>query len=98
MSSDAPPPLLSVSPLSVPLLSVQGLAAAYRGLRALHGVDLTVAAGEIVAVVGANGAGKSTLLRAISGQMQITGKIIFDGTPIGRLPAHQITRMGIGLV
>jgi branched-chain amino acid transport system ATP-binding protein len=104
MSPDAPlppaTPLLPAAPLLLapPLLSVQKLAATYRGLRALHGVDLHVAAGEIVAVVGANGAGKSTLLRAISGQMQITGSITFDGTPIGRLPAHQINRMGIGLV
>jgi branched-chain amino acid transport system ATP-binding protein len=104
MSPDAAaPPASALLPASTlrpasPLLNVQGLAAAYRGLRALHGVDLTVAAGEIVAVVGANGAGKSTLLRAISGQMQITGSITFDGTPIARLPAHQINRMGIGLV
>jgi branched-chain amino acid transport system ATP-binding protein len=81
-----------------PLLSVTGLTAAYRGLRALHGVDLEVASGEIVAVVGANGAGKSTLLRAIAGQMQIGGSIIFDGKPLMRVPAHQINRMGIGLV
>jgi len=104
MSPDAAaPPASALLPASTlrpasPLLNVQGLAAAYRGLRALHGVDLTVAAGEIVAVVGANGAGKSTLLCAISGQMQITGSITFDGTPIARLPAHQINRMGIGLV
>jgi branched-chain amino acid transport system ATP-binding protein len=81
-----------------PLLEVRGLTAAYRGLRALHGIDLDVAAGEIVAVVGANGAGKSTLLRCIAGQMPIGGSIAFDGKPLARVPAHQINRMGIGLV
>jgi branched-chain amino acid transport system ATP-binding protein len=80
------------------LLSVRGLTASYRGLRALHGIDLDVAPGEIVAVVGANGAGKSTLLRSISGQMTIGGTITFDGKSLARVPAHQINRMGIGLV
>ena len=81
-----------------PLLQVRGLTAAYRGLRALQGVDLDVAAGEIVAVVGANGAGKSTLLRAIAGQMAIGGTIAFDGAPLARVPAHRINRMGVVLV
>ena len=49
-------------------LEVRALTAGYRGLQALHGLDIDVALGEIVAVVGANGAGKSTLLRAIAGQ------------------------------
>ena len=80
------------------MLSVRGLTASYRGLRALHGIDLDVAPGEIVAVVGANGAGKSTLLRSISGQMTIGGTISFDGKSLARVPAHQINRMGIGLV
>jgi len=81
-----------------PLLEVRGLTAAYRGLRALHGIDLDVSAGEIVAVVGANGAGKSTLLRAIAGQMAIGGTIAFDGAPLARVPAHRINRMGVVLV
>ncbi len=81
-----------------PLLEVRGLTAAYRGLRALHGIDLDVAAGEIVAVVGANGAGKSTLLRAIAGQMTIGGSIAFDGTPLARMAAHRINRLGVVLV
>lgn len=81
-----------------PLLEVRGLTAAYRGLRALHGVDLDVAAGEIVAVVGANGAGKSTLLRAIAGLMPIGGSIMFDGTALARVPAHRVNRMGVVLV
>jgi branched-chain amino acid transport system ATP-binding protein len=81
-----------------PLLSVRGLTAAYRGLRALHGIDLHVARGEIVAVVGANGAGKSTLLRAIAGQMPTGGSITFDGANLTRLPAHKINRLGAVLV
>jgi branched-chain amino acid transport system ATP-binding protein len=80
------------------LLSVSGLTAAYRGLRALHGIDLDVGAGEIVAVVGANGAGKSTLLRAIAGLMPSEGSIVFDGTKLRHLPAHRINRMGVVLV
>jgi branched-chain amino acid transport system ATP-binding protein len=96
MSPEAPLP--HDAALGTPLLRVSGLTASYRGLRALHGVDLEVGDGEIVAVVGANGAGKSTLLRAIAGQMQIGGSIVFDGKPLMRVPAHQINRMGIGLV
>ena len=57
------------------LLELEGVSASYRGLKALQGVSLQVAAGEIVAVVGANGAGKSTLLRAIAGQVATEGGI-----------------------
>ena len=81
-----------------PILRLQDVSAAYKGLKALQGVSLEVARGEIVAVVGANGAGKSTLLRAISGQVTTGGAITFDGHPLARVPAHRITRMGIGLV
>jgi branched-chain amino acid transport system ATP-binding protein len=80
------------------LLSVRGLTASYRGLRALHEVDLEIAAGELVAVVGANGAGKSTLLRAIAGQMQSGGSVTFDGAVINRMPGFRISRLGIALV
>ncbi len=81
-----------------PLLAARALSAHYRGLGALHEIDLAVAAGEIVAVVGANGAGKSTLLRAIAGQVATAGEILFDDTPIARLAPHRISRMGIALV
>ncbi len=80
------------------MLRIEGLNAAYRGLKALQGVSLDVAAGEIVAVVGANGAGKTTLLKSIAGLVATEGSIVFDGQALqGRKP-HLITRAGVGLV
>ena len=80
------------------LLELDDVSASYRGLKALQGVTLRVAAGEIVAVVGANGAGKSTLLRAIAGQVVTEGAIRFDGAAIAGEKPHLITRRGVGLV
>ena len=68
----------------------------YRRLKALQDVSLKVAAGEIVAVVGANGAGKSTLLEAIAGQVAIEGTIRFDGQTLASVPSHRIARIGRG--
>jgi branched-chain amino acid transport system ATP-binding protein len=65
----------------------------------LHGVDLEVAAGEIVAVVGANGAGKTTLLNAIAGTLPATsGSVVFDGQEISGVPAHEVVAHGLVLV
>ena len=80
------------------MLSLQDVAADYRGLKALQGISLEVARGEIVAVVGANGAGKSTLLKAVAGQVDTEGTIIFDGETLAGVPPHMITRRGVGLV
>ena len=80
------------------MLRLENVGASYRGLKALQGVSLEVAKGEIVAVVGANGAGKSTLLKAIAGQVATEGTITFDGTDLRRLPAHAIARAGVNLV
>ena len=80
------------------MLGLVDVSASYRGLKALQGVSLEVAKGEVVAVVGANGAGKSTLLKAIAGQVATTGTITLDGKSLARVPAHLITRLGIGLV
>jgi branched-chain amino acid transport system ATP-binding protein len=80
------------------MLRIDNLSASYRGLKALQGVTMEVAKGEIVAVVGANGAGKSTLLKAISGQVATEGRIDFDGTDLTATRPHLITRLGVGLV
>jgi len=80
------------------MLRLDDVSAAYRGLRALQGVSLEVAQGEIVAVVGANGAGKSTLLKSIAGKVATEGTIEFEGHSLRHLPAHRITRLGVSMV
>jgi branched-chain amino acid transport system ATP-binding protein len=81
------------------LLSVEGLAVEYDGMRALQDVSLEAQAGSIVALVGANGAGKTSLLRAISGLVRaVRGTVVFDGVDITREPAHAIVRRGIAHV
>jgi branched-chain amino acid transport system ATP-binding protein len=81
------------------LLEVEGLSAGYHGVDVLHGVDLTVPAGTICAVLGANGAGKTTLLRALSGLVRRSaGRVAFAGTPLRDVPTEQLVGMGIGHV
>jgi D-xylose transport system ATP-binding protein len=66
-----------------PLLEVRGAVKSYGAVRALRGVDLTVDAGEIVALLGDNGAGKSTLIKAIGGVHRLdAGEIRVDGEPV----------------
>jgi branched-chain amino acid transport system ATP-binding protein len=77
------------------MLDVKGLEARYGRITALHGVDLAVRAGELVALVGANGAGKSTLLRALSGVQASSGIISFDKKDIRNLPAESRVALGI---
>ena len=81
------------------LLEVEQLDARHGLLKAVRNIDLTVAEGEILALVGANGAGKTTLLRTIAGgHRPIGGRIIFDGRDVTRLPAHERVALGIALV
>jgi branched-chain amino acid transport system ATP-binding protein len=70
------------------LLELDQVTLSYGRIQALHGISLTVAQGEIVALIGANGAGKSTTMRAISGLRPLSsGKITFDGRDISKLRA-----------
>ncbi len=79
-----------------PLLEIRGVSAFYGKIQALRDVDMTVNRGEIVTMIGANGAGKSTLMMTIFGRPRArSGRIIFDGTDITGLPAHEIARMGL---
>jgi len=70
-------------------LKIEGLIAGYGKATVLHGLDLTVAPGEIVGVAGPNGAGKTTLLRAISGVLPRTAReLSFEGVPLKRDPVR----------
>ena len=81
------------------ILNVRGLSAGYGDFRALFDVDLEVASGEVVALIGANGAGKSTLLRSITGLLPVrNGQIEFAGEDITRTPTHMLTRKGLTMV
>jgi len=82
----------------VTLLEVKGLTAGYGEVQVLQGLDLEVAAGEIVVVLGANGAGKTTTLRALSGMIPAKGSVVFDGVDVlGRKP-EDLVRRGIAHV
>jgi branched-chain amino acid transport system ATP-binding protein len=80
------------------LLELGGVQAAYGPIRALHGVDLQVEAGSIVALLGANGAGKTTTLRAISGMVKTTGRVRFDGRDILNRAPEDVARLGVAHV
>jgi branched-chain amino acid transport system ATP-binding protein len=78
------------------LLAVEKLRAGYGPIDALHDLDVTVEAGEIVALIGANGAGKTTTLMTLSGCVKARGgRVVFDGTDITRTPSHQVVRLGL---
>jgi branched-chain amino acid transport system ATP-binding protein len=80
------------------MLTVRGLEVFYGPIRAVRGIDLDVAAGEIVALIGANGAGKTTTVRAIAGLTAFRGKIAYDGRALQSNAAEQNLRAGIALV
>jgi len=81
------------------LLDIDSLRSRYGRIEVLHGASLSVAAGEIVTLVGSNGAGKTTLLHAISGIQPVSGGAIrFNGQPIQHVPAHRRVTLGIAQV
>lgn len=81
------------------MLAVTNLTVAYGQSQVLHGVDLTVASSEIVAVIGRNGMGKSTLMKSLIGIIPSrSGQVMIDGTDVSILPSHARVSRGLGYV
>ncbi len=81
------------------LLQVVDLRVRYGNVEVLHGINLEVKEGEIVALLGANGAGKSTTLMTVSGLVKpFKGAVYFDGLSLHKLPAHEVVKRGIAQV
>ena len=82
-----------------PLLALKGLQVAYGGIQAVKGIDLVVAQGELVCLIGANGAGKTTTLKGITGLQPVkSGSIHYGGEDITGKPAFQLVRKGLSMV
>ncbi len=80
-----------------PILEIGGLAKSFGGIAALAGVDLSIARGEILGLIGPNGSGKTTLINAIAGIYRAdAGAIRLGGSPIDALPSFAIARRGVG--
>jgi branched-chain amino acid transport system ATP-binding protein len=81
------------------MLSVSGLNTYYGRAHILADVDLEIAKGEVVVLLGRNGAGKSTTMKSIMGLLPVaSGRITFDGVEITGRPPHEIARAGLGYV
>ena len=81
------------------MLEVRGLAVAYGGIQAVKGIDLDIAEGELVTLIGANGAGKTTTLKALAGLLApASGTVRYCGRDIAGAPAHALVRAGLALV
>ncbi len=81
------------------MLEVRGLEASYGASQILFGVDLDIAAGEVVTLLGRNGMGKTTTVRTIMGLMRPkSGSVAFAGRALAGLPAYRIAQAGLGLV
>src|SRR6266508_1572404 len=80
------------------LLELAGVEARYGQVMALHGVSLTVAEGEVVALLGANGAGKTTTLRAVSGTVRKSGRVLYAGRDVSRRTPERLARLGVAHV
>jgi len=84
--------------MNAPVLEVANLQAYYGKSHVLHGVDLTVGAGEIVCLLGRNGVGRSTTAKAIMGLVDCTGRVAFKGRDLMGRKTHEIAHAGVGYV
>ncbi|MBZ0105752.1 MAG: ABC transporter ATP-binding protein [Sulfuricella denitrificans] len=80
------------------MLEVHDLNVSYGGIKAVRGISLEIAAGELVCLIGANGAGKSTTLKALARLLPASGKILYQGRSIVQMPVYDLVRQGIALV
>ncbi len=80
------------------MLEVRDLHAYYGKSHILQGVDIDIAAGEVVSLLGRNGVGRSTTVKAIMGEVPPLGTIRFKGTDIAGLPSYRIAHLGLGYV
>ncbi len=81
------------------LLELRRLEVGYGGIKAVKGIDLNVAKGELVCLIGTNGAGKTTTLKSIAGLLPVAAEaIVYDGVPIGGMRAFELVRRGLALV
>jgi len=81
------------------MFEVRNLSSAYGQSQVLHGIDISVKPGEIVALVGRNGMGKSTLMKSLIGVMPArSGQIMVDGTDVTALAPHQRVARGLAYV
>lgn len=87
---------MNTSPL--PLLDIHNLQAGYGKTPILHGVGLSIEAGEIVALLGRNGSGRSTTAKAIMGMVEASGALYWKGKNITRCPPFERAQLGLGYV
>jgi branched-chain amino acid transport system ATP-binding protein len=85
--------------MATAMLKIKGLQVNYGGIQAVKGVDMEVAQGELVTLIGANGAGKTTTMKAITGLKPYSaGDIEYQGQSIKGVPAHELLRRGLAMV
>jgi branched-chain amino acid transport system ATP-binding protein len=92
-------PDATTSPDATPVLELRGVRAAYGNIEVLHGIDLVVRGGSVLAVLGPNGAGKTTTLKVVSGVMTPTsGTVRMEGLDVTGASAEQLSRAGVCLI
>ncbi|MDO8413889.1 MAG: ABC transporter ATP-binding protein [Gallionellaceae bacterium] len=80
------------------ILQVRNLKVSYGGIQALKGIDIDIAAGELVALIGSNGAGKTTTLKTLAGLLPAAGEIHYQAESLHTCATHQRVRDGLALV